>query len=117
MLHDRGLLHPVHLATLTLVGLGVELVALVPAHLVLTRVQASMLSVEEQTIVPLDETLQMYEKHEAVGMIEAWRTVGWRAWGRLTLFYLQVFVVLIAGGGIILAAEFVIYIFSALAGM
>jgi hypothetical protein len=119
-LRKPGLFYPPFLGALILAGVGVEVIALVPAHMVLTRIQASLLPADEKTIVPIDRALIGDEdgiENPAVGMKEAWRTFGWSAWGRLGLLYLQVFVVVLVGGGVALGADFLLYIFIALLEM
>jgi hypothetical protein len=119
-LRRRGVLYPPFLGALILAGAGVEVTALVPAHMVLTRVQASLLPADEKMVVPVDKALKgdgNGREGEAVGMKEAWRTFGWRAWGRLGVLYVQVFVVVLLGGGATLAADFVFTIFIGLMGL
>lgn len=116
-LRRNGDLDPKLLGALVLTGASVELVALVPAHLVLTRIQASLLPADERTIISIDESLRRDMnggKNEAVGIKEAWRTFGWHAWARLGVLYAQVLVIVVVGGGLVLAADFVFYIFIAL---
>lgn len=113
-LKQRGILHPKLLGALILAGVGAELIGVLPAHMVLTRIQVSLLPADERTIIPVDEALR---GSEAVGTKEAWRTFGWSAWGRLVLLYGQVFVVVLVGGGAVLAADFALYIFVALLGL
>ena len=78
-LRRHGDLYPPFLGALILVGAGVETVAVVPAHIVLTRIQSSLLPADEKTIVLVDKALRGDEngrEREAVGMKEAWRTLG-----------------------------------------
>ncbi|KAH8589263.1 hypothetical protein B0O99DRAFT_637227, partial [Bisporella sp. PMI_857] len=61
----------------------VEVITLVPTHMILTRIQVSLLPADEKTIVPVDEALRggrIGENREPVGMKETWRTFGWSAW-------------------------------------
>jgi hypothetical protein len=105
-LKKRVLFDAVKLLPPLAVGLCVEVLVLVPAHMVLTRVQASLLSADEKMIVSMDQALRRDgdgRKCEPVGMRGAWRTFGWRAWGRLEVLYGQVFVVVLVGGGATLA--------------
>ena len=119
-LRGQGDFAPKFLGALVLAGAGVEVIALVPAHLVLTRIQASLLPADERTVVSVDKVLRGSgngRESEAVSMKEAWRTFGWGAWGRLAVLYGQIFVVVVVGGGVFLAADFVCYIWVALLSM
>jgi hypothetical protein len=81
-------------------------ITVVPAHMVLIRVQASLLLADEKTIVPLDEALNGDNKgegSEVIGIKEAWKTFARDAWRRLYLIYVQVFVISLIGGGVLLA--------------
>lgn len=100
-----------------LAWVGVEVVALMPAHMVLTRIQASLLPADERAVVSIDEALWGDGdggESEAVGMKEAWQTFGWGAWRRLAVLYMQVFGVVV-GGTVVLAVDFVLYIVLATA--
>lgn len=71
----------------------VEDIALMPALMALTRIQASLLLGDEKIIVSIDEALRGNKKSgesEAIGLKEAWRTFGWDAWRRLGMLYGQV---------------------------
>jgi hypothetical protein len=114
----RGDLEPHFMAVQILAIAVVELVAVVPAHIVLTRVQASLLPVDEKPVAPIDEALRPEEKgdgREAVGIREAWKTFGWRARGRLAILYAQVGALVVFVGGLLLAVDFYMYIFVAFA--
>lgn len=109
----RGNLEPSLLGPMFVVGTLVEVLACVPAHVVLTRVQASMLPADERTIVPVDEALRRGGKEgegEAVSMREAWRSFSWRAWKRFAVLYAQVYVVVTIFGGIVLAADLFLFV-------
>ncbi len=70
-----------------------EVFALVPAHMILTCIQASLLPMDEKAIFPVDDALRgdvNGSKSEAMGMKEAWRTFGWGAWGRLGLLWQRI---------------------------
>lgn len=115
-----GILAPQSLGPALLVGIAVEVIGLVPAHLILTRIQASLLPADERMIVPIDKALSgggNGEESAAVGMKEAWRTFGWGAWKRLVVLYVQVFVVVLVGGGVVLVVDFVFFIFIGLMGL
>lgn len=68
----------------------------IPAQVTLARVQASMFSEEEQTVVPFDHTFngkvvtRSEGGHGIVGIFDAWRTFGWAARGRLIALYIKV---------------------------
>jgi len=86
-----------------------EAITEIPARIVLTRVQASLLPADEKTVVLLDEALRRDGKgevSEAIGIKEAWRTFGSDAWWRFLVIYVQVFVVSVIGGGVVLATAF-----------
>jgi len=86
-----------------------EAITVVPAHIILTRVQASLLSADEKTVVPLDGMLKRDrkgEESEAIGIKEAWRTFGKDAWRRAYVICMQVFVVSMIGGGVVLVTAF-----------
>ena len=119
-LRRRGVLYPPFLGALILAGAGVEVIALVPAHMVLARIQASLLPADEKMVIPIDKALRADgngRESEAVGMKEVWRTFGWGAWGRLGVLYGQIFVVVLVCGGATLAAEFVFTILVGLLGL
>lgn len=67
-----------------------------PANVSLTRVQASMLPEEHESIVPFDRTFSGKVKPEilggsgAVGMLDAWKTFGWAARLRLVKLYAKI---------------------------
>jgi hypothetical protein len=116
----QGDLHPKLIGSLVLAGAGVELVALIPAHLVLTRIQAGLLPADERTIVSVDKSLKRDVngiEDMPVGMREAWTTFGRRSWARLGVLYGEIFFMVTIGGGVVLAADFVFYIFVALMGL
>jgi hypothetical protein len=115
----QGDLNPKLIGSLIIAGAGVELVVLIPAHLLLTRIQAGLLPADERTIVSIDKSLKRGvngAEDKAVGIREAWTTFGWRSWARLGVLYGEVFFVVTIGGGAVLAADFVFYIFVALMG-
>ncbi|KAF2667722.1 hypothetical protein BT63DRAFT_480649 [Microthyrium microscopicum] len=82
----------------------------VPAHLVLIRIQACLLPLDETPAIPIDASIIMVGKggeSEALGMKEALTTFGARSWARLVLLYLQLFAVVVVGGAPILLLFFV----------
>lgn len=80
------------------VGVAVALAFLlvVPANVILTRVQASLLNDEEETIVPFDRSFggkvvpEIVGGSGAIGMVEAWKTFDWNARVRLIKAYVKV---------------------------
>jgi hypothetical protein len=116
-LRQRGQSYPPFPVALVLTVAGVLVVALVPAHMILTRIQASLLPADEKTIVSVDKALRgdrNGREMEAVSMKEAWTTFGWGAWGRLGVLYAQIFVVVLFGGGAVLAVDFLFFIWVSL---
>jgi hypothetical protein len=113
----RGDLDPHYIALQVLTAVAVELLAVAPAHLLLTRVQASLLPADERPIAPIDEALRPDGKKdgwEAVGVREALTTFGWRTWLRLALLYAQVGFLVLLVGGLLFVLEFYIFLFVAL---
>ena len=68
----------------------------IPANVILTRVQASLLDDAEETIVPFDRSFGGKVEPEIVGgsgvigMRDAWKTFDWNARVRLVKAYLKV---------------------------
>lgn len=75
------------------------LALVIPAHAVLTRVQASLLPAGERTIIPFDRTFQGQREHggergeRAIGMVQAWRSFSRSAWLRLYVLYAKIFLI------------------------
>lgn len=69
----------------------------IPAHVVLTRVQASLLPEEDETIVPFDRSFQGTVEPAIVGgkgyvsIIDAWKTFSRASWIRLVKLYVKIF--------------------------
>ena len=89
-----------------------EVAVVAPAHLILTRVQASLLRDEdgETLIMPRARAL----KNGPVGIKEAWRTVSWANWRRFALMYVWIFVLVVFAGSGVLALTLLVFIFLAL---
>ncbi|KAI0004818.1 hypothetical protein F4779DRAFT_599268 [Xylariaceae sp. FL0662B] len=70
----------------------------IPSHVILTRVQASLLPLEAQTIVSVDRTLQLQsaEGKEYLSMLDAWRSFSRAAWVRLVKLYVKIFALTVA---------------------
>lgn len=84
---------------LMVVGISITVFLTIPAHVVLTRVQASMLPEEDETIVPFDRSFQGKVEPAIVGgsgfvtMKDAWMTFSRASWIRLIKLYLKIFLV------------------------
>lgn len=83
---------------LGLFGLVLSICLVVPANVVLTRVQASLLSDTEETIVPFDRSFggkvvpEIVGGSGAIGMLDAWKTFDMQSRIRLIKAYVKVFV-------------------------
>lgn len=77
-------------------GLVTAVLVVFPANVTLKRVQASLLSEENDTIVPFDRTFGGKVQPEVVGgkgvvsMLDAWRTFDWAARFRLVKLYAKI---------------------------
>ncbi|KAL8866243.1 MAG: hypothetical protein Q9174_006415 [Haloplaca sp. 1 TL-2023] len=91
----------VMLATFTVMmsGLVTAVLVVFPAKVTLKRVQASLLSEENDTIVPFDRTFGGKVQPEITGgkgvvsMLDAWKTFDWAARLRLVGLYAKIFVI------------------------
>jgi hypothetical protein len=78
------------------------LLLVIPANVMLTRVQASLLSDSEETIVPFDRSFggkvipEIVGGSGVVGLLDAWKTFDWNARVRLIKAYAKVFVIQMA---------------------
>lgn len=86
---------------LGLLGLVLALVLVIPANVTLTRIQASLLSDSEETIVPFDRSFGGKFVPEIVGgngigLLDAWRTFDWASRVRLAKAYAKVLAMQIA---------------------
>lgn len=83
-------------------GLLMAVLIVFPASVSLTRVQASMLPEENESIVPFDRTFGGKVKPEilggsgAVSMLDAWKTFGWAARIRLVKLYAKIGMIQVA---------------------
>jgi hypothetical protein len=74
----------------------------IPAHVVLARVQASLLPEEDETIVPFDRSFQGKLEPAIVGgrgyvtIKDAWQTFSRASWIRLVKLYVKIFAVVLA---------------------
>jgi hypothetical protein len=78
------------------------LFVVLPATVTLTRIEASLLPEEEETIVPFDRTFggkvvpTILGGTGCIGFIEAWRTFNWEARRRLVKLYVKTFFIMLA---------------------
>jgi len=83
--------------TVLSVAIALSVFLVIPANIALTRVQASLISEAEETIVPFDRTFNGKVVPEVVGgtgvigMLDAWKTFDWAARIRLVKAYAKVF--------------------------
>jgi hypothetical protein len=83
-------------------ALGLHIFLVIPAQVVLTRVQASFLPEEEDTIVPFDRTFggkvepAIVSGKGYVSMTDAWKSFSRASWVRLIKLYVKIFLVSIA---------------------
>ena len=84
------------LLMVALIGIATIIFVVIPAHVTLKRVQASMLPEEDESIVPFDRTFGGKSKPEilggsgAVGMLDAWKTFDQSARIRLIKLYAKI---------------------------
>lgn len=80
-----------------LVALICSVFVTVPAYVVLVRVQASLLPVEQSTIIPFDRSFDGKVEPEVVGgkgyatVKDAWSTFSKSSWRRLLILYVKMF--------------------------
>ncbi|GAO16004.1 uncharacterized protein UV8b_04452 [Ustilaginoidea virens] len=84
---------------LAVVTIACSVFVTVPAYVVLVRVQASLLPVDQSTIIPFDRSFQAKVEPEVVGgkgyatVMDAWTTYSKTAWRRLITLYLKMFAI------------------------
>lgn len=93
--HERNMLGFKGLA-LVLLGFVLAFFLVIPANVILTRVQASLLPDSDETIVPFDRTFGGKFVPEiiggsGVGLLDAWRTFDWASRIRLVKAYAKLF--------------------------
>ncbi|KAI1877492.1 hypothetical protein JX265_003500 [Neoarthrinium moseri] len=82
-----------------IVAIALTVFVTIPAHVVLTRVQASLLPEEDETIVPFDRSFQGKLEPAIIGgrgyvtIIDAWQTFSRASWIRLVKLYVKIFLV------------------------
>ncbi|ORY62905.1 uncharacterized protein BCR38DRAFT_409894 [Pseudomassariella vexata] len=80
-----------------IISISLTIFLAIPAHVVLTRVQASLLPEEDETIVPFDRSFQGKMEPAIVGgrgfvtVMDAWKTFSRASWIRLVKLYLKIF--------------------------
>lgn len=85
-----------------LASLAVQIFFVIPAQVVLTRVQASFLPEENDTIVPFDRSFGGKVVPAIVGgkgyinMIDAWKSFSRASWVRLIKLYVKIFAIVVA---------------------
>ncbi|GAP82960.1 putative ubiquitin carrier protein [Rosellinia necatrix] len=85
-----------------LAALAVQVLLVIPTQVVLTRVQASFLPEENDTIVPFDRSFGGKVEPAIVGgkgyinMIDAWKSFSRASWIRLVKLYVKIFFIVVA---------------------
>ncbi|TGJ86219.1 hypothetical protein E0Z10_g2510 [Xylaria hypoxylon] len=85
-----------------LAALAVQVFFIIPTQVILTRVQASFLPEEDDTIVPFDRSFGGKVEPAIVGgkgyvnMIDAWKSFSRASWIRLIKLYVKIFFIVIA---------------------
>ncbi|KAK1964270.1 ubiquitin carrier protein [Colletotrichum eremochloae] len=86
----------------TIISLAFQVTVVIPAHVVLVRVQASLLPEEANTIIPFDRSFGGKVEPRVVGgkgyatMDDAWSGFSRAAWKRLVILYAKIFAVTLA---------------------
>jgi len=94
---------------MALVAIVLQLLTVVPANVLLIRVQASLLPPDEDTIVPFDRSFQgkvdpvVVTGKGFVSMRDAWATFPKSSWIRLYKLYAKILAVTIAAYGLLIA--------------
>ncbi|KAI0378384.1 hypothetical protein F5Y04DRAFT_149146 [Hypomontagnella monticulosa] len=67
------------------------LFVMIPSSAVLTRIEASLLPEEEETIIPLDRALTLHkvEGKEYMSMVDAWKSMSCATWIKLYKLYVK----------------------------
>ncbi|KAJ6444531.1 ubiquitin conjugating enzyme [Purpureocillium lavendulum] len=90
-------------AVVVFVTIFASVFLIIPAKVILVRVQASLLPVEEDTVIPFDRSFEGKVEPAIVGgkgyvsIADAWETFSRAAWRRLLILYVKVFLVSMAG--------------------
>lgn len=86
-----------------IVSVAVAVLVVLPAHVVLVRVQASLLEPDQETIIPFDRSFEgRVEPAVVTGrghatMKDAWVTFSRSAWRRLVILQIKIFAVALVG--------------------
>lgn len=84
---------------ITLISLAFHILVVIPAEVVLVRVQASLLPEDADTIIPFDRSFEGKVEPRVVGgkgyatMTQAWATYSRAAWKRLVILYAKIIAV------------------------
>lgn len=87
-----------------LVAVLFSILVLIPAHIVLVRVQASLLPEDTETIIPFDRSFEGTVEPAVVGgkgyvtMRDAWKTFSRTAWRRIVKLYVKIYAISFAFG-------------------
>ncbi|KAL0944353.1 ubiquitin conjugating [Colletotrichum truncatum] len=88
---------------ITLLSIAFHVLVVIPAEVVLVRVQASLLPEEADTIIPFDRSFEGKVEPRVVGgkgyatMSQAWASFSRAAWRRLVILYAKIIAVTTAG--------------------
>ena len=95
--HDRNMV-ALKSITVVIATIGMALVVALPAKVAMTRVQASFLAEDQETIVPFDRTFngRASEHDGIIGLVEAWKTFQPSSRMRLIKTYIKSFVIQVA---------------------
>ncbi|QPG94863.1 hypothetical protein C2857_007170 [Epichloe festucae Fl1] len=95
-----------------LVTLACSIFVIIPAYVVLVRVQASLLPVEQSTIIPFDRSFEGKVEPEVVGgkgyatVTDAWVTFSRSSWRRLLTLYVKMF--LLSIGALLVSSAIIV---------
>ncbi|KAF6814179.1 ubiquitin conjugating [Colletotrichum sojae] len=87
---------------ITVLSLAFHILVVIPAEVVLVRIQASLLPEEADTVIPFDRSFEGKVEPRVVGgkgyatMSQAWATFSRAAWRRLVILYAKIFAVCVA---------------------
>ncbi|ATY59278.1 hypothetical protein A9K55_002727 [Cordyceps militaris] len=99
----------VKLVAMAVVSAFAGIALIIPTHVILVRVQASLLPVEDDSIIPFDRSFQGKVEPAVAGgrgyatITEAWTTFSRAGWRRLITLYIKAFLVTMAVYGLIVA--------------
>ena len=80
-----------------IITIAASVFVVIPAYVILVRVQASLLPVEQSTIIPFDRSFEGKVEPEVVGgkgyatVSDAWTTFSKSSWRRLLILYVKMF--------------------------